>query len=129
MASQTVDRRVLRLIPARDGFNWHLDTEGNYWRAYHFIQNARTYDAATSPEQAFQAARAFGEFQKQLADLPAPRLHDTIPDFHHTPKRFAALEQAIAADVAGRALLAKAGDRLRPRSSIHRRPASRRRPA
>jgi hypothetical protein len=32
-------------------------------------------------------------------------LHDTIPDFHHTPKRFAALEQAIAADVAGRAIL------------------------
>jgi aminoglycoside phosphotransferase (APT) family kinase protein len=33
-------------------------------------------------------------------------LHDTIPDFHHTPKRFRALEQAIASDVAGRAILA-----------------------
>jgi len=42
-----------------------------------------------------------------LADLPAPRLHDTIPDFHHTPKRFAALEQAIGADVAGRVALAR----------------------
>jgi Ser/Thr protein kinase RdoA (MazF antagonist) len=40
--------------------------------------------------------------------MPAPRLHDTIPDFHHTPKRFAALQQAIALDVAGRAILAKA---------------------
>jgi hypothetical protein len=46
-------------------------------------------------------------FQKLLADLPAPRLHDTIPDFHHTPKRFAALEKAISADVANRAKLAK----------------------
>jgi hypothetical protein len=36
-----------------------------------------------------------------------PRLHDTIPDFHHTPKRFQILEKAIAADVAGRAILAK----------------------
>ena len=44
---------------------------------------------------------------KVLADLPAPRLHDTIPDFHHTPKRFAALEKAIAADVANRAKLAR----------------------
>ncbi len=43
-----------------------------------------------------------------LADLPAPRLHDTIPDFHHTPKRFAALEKAIEADAANRARLAKA---------------------
>jgi aminoglycoside phosphotransferase (APT) family kinase protein len=61
-----------------------------------------------SAEQAFKAARAFGEFQRQLADLPAPRLHDTIPDFHHTPKRFAALEAAIRADAAGRAKLARA---------------------
>jgi aminoglycoside phosphotransferase (APT) family kinase protein len=42
-----------------------------------------------------------------LIDMPAPRLHDTIFDFHHTPKRFAALEQAIALDAAGRAILAK----------------------
>jgi len=60
-----------------------------------------------SAGQAFQAARAFGQFQKWLADLPAPRLHDTIPDFHHTPKRFAALEKAIAADAANRAKLAQ----------------------
>jgi aminoglycoside phosphotransferase (APT) family kinase protein len=84
-----------------------VDAEGNYWRAYRFIKNARTYDAIESTGQAFQAARAFGNFQHQLADLPAPRLHDTILDFHHTPKRFAALERAIAADVAGRAILAK----------------------
>jgi aminoglycoside phosphotransferase (APT) family kinase protein len=100
-------RRVLCLIPARDGISWHVDAEGNHWRAYRFIGGARTYDAATSTAQAFQAAKAFGEFQHQLADLPAPALHETIPDFHNTPKRFAALEQAIAADVAGRAALAR----------------------
>ena len=89
---------MLTLIPARDGRNWHVDAEGETWRAYRFIEHARTYEAATSAGQAFQAARAFGHFQQQLASLPAPRLHETIPDFHHTPKRFAALEQAIAAD-------------------------------
>ena len=99
-------RRVLTLIPARDGRPWQVDADGNYWRAYLFIERARTYDAVESTEQAFQAARAFGKFQKLLVDLPAPRLHDTIPDFHHTPKRFMALEQAIALDVAGRAILA-----------------------
>ncbi len=98
------DRRALRLIPTRAGGVLHMDADGNYWRAYQFIENATTYNSVQCPEQAFQAARAFGEFQRMLADLPAPRLHDTIPDFHHTPKRFAALEQAIAADVAGRAV-------------------------
>ncbi len=101
------NRRVLTLIPARDGKAWHVDGEGNHWRAYRFIEGARTYDAVERPEQAFQAARAFGRFQRMLVDLPAPRLHDTIPDFHHTPKRFSALEQAIALDAAGRAILAK----------------------
>jgi len=97
------DRRALTLIPTRASGVLYVDADGNYWRAYRFIGNATTYNSVQSPEQAFQAARAFGEFQRMLADLPAPRLHDTIPDFHHTPKRFAALEQAIAADVAGRA--------------------------
>jgi Ser/Thr protein kinase RdoA (MazF antagonist) len=101
------ERRALHLVPARDGRNWHVDAQGETWRAYRFIENARTYETATSAGQAFQAARAFGEFQKQLADLPPPRLNETIPDFHSTPKRFAALEGAIAADVAGRAALAK----------------------
>jgi aminoglycoside phosphotransferase (APT) family kinase protein len=100
------DRRVLSLIPARDGCFWYVDADGSYWRAYRFIDKARSYDAVESTEQAFQAGRAFGQFQKLLANLPAPRLHDTIPDFHHTPKRFQALEQAITADVAGRAILA-----------------------
>ena len=100
-------RRVLTLIPTRSGGVLHVDETGDYWRAYLFIDNATTYNSVESSNQAFQAARAFGEFQRMLADLPAPRLHDTIPDFHHTPKRFATLEQAIAADAAGRVALAQ----------------------
>lgn len=97
------NRRVLTLIPTRSGGVLHVDENGDYWRAYLFIDHATTYNSVQSSDQAFQAAKAFGEFQRMLADLPAPRLHDTIPDFHNTPKRFAALEQAITADVAGRA--------------------------
>ena len=101
------DRRALSLIPARDGRNWHQDMQGETWRAYRFIENAHSHETATSAEQAYQAAHAFGSFQQQLASLAAPRLHETIPDFHHTPRRFAALQQAIAADVKGRAKLAQ----------------------
>jgi hypothetical protein len=100
-------RRVISLISNRDGRVLHIDGDGNYWRAYHFIDGAKTYDAVESPAQAFEAAKAFGHFQKLLVDLPEPRLNDTIPDFHHTPKRFAALQKAIEADIVGRASLAK----------------------
>ena len=34
-------------------------------------------------------------------------MHDTIPDFHHTPKRFARLEQALAEDAVQRAQQAR----------------------
>ena len=107
-ASQTdAARRALTLVPARDGKCFHRDAAGNFWRVFPFIANTRTVDVVESPAQAFAAARAFGQFQKLLADLPAPRLHETIPDFHHTLKRFAALEKAITADPFNRAASAK----------------------
>jgi Ser/Thr protein kinase RdoA (MazF antagonist) len=101
-------RRVLTLIPARDGHALHVDAEAGYWRAYRFIEGAHTYDAVESAQQAYQAARAFGRFQQLLVDLPAPLLHSTIPDFHNTPRRFAAFEQALAADAVGRAIHVRA---------------------
>lgn len=97
-----------RLIRTTDGRPYYRDGTGNFWRMYSFIENARTFDTVESPRQAFEAAKAFGRFQQSLADLPAPRLHETIPDFHHTPKRFAALQQAIAADAQNRAQSAAA---------------------
>src|SRR5690349_5837743 len=38
-------RRVLSLIPTRDNLCYHEDDEGNIWRAYLFIERARSYDA------------------------------------------------------------------------------------
>jgi Ser/Thr protein kinase RdoA (MazF antagonist) len=100
-------RRVLSLIPTRDGRAWHSDAENTYWRAYRFIEGARAYDTVDSTEHAYQAAKAFGRFQQMLVNLPAPRLHDTIPGFHDTPKRFSAFERALEADAANRALSGK----------------------
>jgi hypothetical protein len=96
------ERRVLRLIAARDGNLWHVDAQGGYWRAYWFIEGANTYDAVSSAGQAFEAARAFGGFQRQLADLPPPRLYESLPGFHDTARRFEVFERAVGADVAGR---------------------------
>lgn len=98
-----VDRKVLTLIPARDGSCRYVDPEGNYWRTYLFIEQAQTYDAIVSADQAREAARAFGRFQQQLADLPPPRLTETIPDFHDTRRRFDNLVRAVEADAANRA--------------------------
>ncbi|GAB4111873.1 MAG: phosphotransferase [Acidobacteriota bacterium] len=103
-----VSRRTLTVIPTRQGASFWRDAEGGYWRAYIFIEQARTWDTLQHAGQAYQAARAFGRFQKMLADLPPPPLHETIPDFHHGPKRYQAFERALAEDVRNRAIQARA---------------------
>ncbi|MBI3550690.1 MAG: aminoglycoside phosphotransferase family protein [Elusimicrobia bacterium] len=100
-------RRVLSLVPTRTGGYLHRDGEGNYWRAYVAIDGARTLAIVEDPGQARESGRAFGRFQTLLADLPAPRLKDTIPDFHNTPKRFCAFEASVAADAENRGAQAK----------------------
>jgi len=101
-------RRTLTCLPALDGKPYAIDAEGNLWRTYPFIEGARGYDEIECNEQAFQAAKAFGAFQNLTANLSGERLHETIPDFHHTPKRLEALEAAVKSDLAGRAADAQA---------------------
>ena len=100
-------RRALTLVRTRDGRTYHRDEAGGWWRCYLFIEGARTHDVIGSPRQAREAARAFGEFQRMLVDLPGGRLHETIPHFHDTRRRFEALRRAIEADVHGRAATAR----------------------
>ncbi len=96
-------RRTLTCIPAIDGKPFAIDALGNYWRVYPFIERATGYDEIETNDQAFQAAKAFGNFQKLAAGLGGERLHETIPDFHNTPKRLEALRTAIEADPLNRA--------------------------
>jgi hypothetical protein len=99
-------RRALRLIPTHQGKAWQVDPRGNRWRCYDFIEGATGHDVVRSPAQAEAAAKSFGAFQSLLADLPGERLHETIPDFHHTPSRFARFQAALAKDSHGRAAAA-----------------------
>ncbi len=87
-------RQVLTLIPTRDRRAFLHDKSGGAWRCYDFVEEARTYDLVEAPAQAREAAYAFGVFQSLLGDLPGPRLHETIPNFHHTRERF---ERLLAA--------------------------------
>jgi Ser/Thr protein kinase RdoA (MazF antagonist) len=98
-----VERRVLTLVRARDGRAFHVNGDGHVWRCYVFVEGARGYDVLADPEQAYAGARAFGVFQRLLADYAGPRLHETIPRFHDTPSRLAALERAVADDPCNRA--------------------------
>src|SRR5882724_10398976 len=98
-----VTRRSLTVIPARDGKSFFQNGDSEVWRTFVFVEGVETYESVQSPQQAYQAGRAFGQFQQLLVDLPGRRLFETIPDFHNTRKRFSALLQAIQQDRFNRA--------------------------
>lgn len=102
-SARDITRRSLVAIPTRDGKPLYRSRDGEYWRTFVFVEGVQTFESVQSPGQAFQAGRAFGEFQSLLVDLPGVRLHETIPEFHNTRKRFTALQQAIEKDHLGRA--------------------------
>lgn len=96
-------RETLTVILNKSGNPYYLDSENNYWRAYHFIVGATGYDEVKSDEDFYQSALTFGRFQCLLADYPAHTLHETIADFHNTKKRFFTFKEAIEKDICHRA--------------------------
>ncbi len=97
------NRETLNVIPTKAGMPYFVDSDGDYWRCYIFIENATSYDQVENPEDFYQSAVAFGNFQKLLADYPAETLHETIKGFHDTKARFEVFKKAVADDVCGRA--------------------------
>jgi Ser/Thr protein kinase RdoA (MazF antagonist) len=98
-----LERRCLTTIPTRSGAPFERDESGALWRAFSFIEGTRSADVPESPAQAEAAARAFGAFAAQLADLDPAAIGDSIPRFHDFGYRLANLEAASAADAHGRA--------------------------
>ena len=97
------DRETLNVIRTVDDMPYFVDSEGEYWRSYKFITDATSYDQVESPEDFYQSAVAFGNFQRLLAEYPAETLHETIEGFHDTKARFQVFKKAVEDDVCGRA--------------------------
>lgn len=97
------ERETLNLLLTHEGAPYFKDSIGCYWRVYHFITGATTFDLVEKPDDFYQSAVAFGNFQSLLSEYPAHTLHETIKDFHNTAVRFETFKKAVEADVRGRA--------------------------
>lgn len=91
-------RRVLTLVPARDGQWFTRDGDGAYWRLMEFIPGSHSYDQLGSADLALKAGTAFGGFCAMLADLPGAPLHETIRDFHNMRYRLQQYRDAVMTD-------------------------------
>ena len=96
-------RETLNVIKTRDGKNFYYSEEDGYWRLLVFVDRSISYDKVERPEQFYKSAVAFGNFQYLLRDYPADTLYETIVNFHNTPDRIRLFEEALKADVCGRA--------------------------
>ena len=99
---QDLGGQTLHIYPARGGSSFARGEKGGIWRCYNFIENCHTYDVVENTRQAYQAAKAFGSFQDLVSDMPLEAVTETIPDFHHTPKRYDRLMEVVLADSKGR---------------------------
>ena len=94
-------RAVMTVYPSLSGALYEKVGE-EYYRCYTFISDTVTYQAIENPQDFYNCAAAFGDFQRRLADYPAESLCETIVNFHNTESRFNNLLAAIEANKAGR---------------------------
>lgn len=95
-------RESLTVIPTKSGGSFYRDADGNVFRAYLFIEDAICYDTPTDPELFRASGLAFGHFLHLLSDYPADTLHETIPNFHNTARRYADFAEAVKKNAAGK---------------------------
>lgn len=87
----------IQMLKAIDG-KYYVEEGGDYFRMYRFLDYTMTFEKPEGMKTVKNAAEAFGRFHKNLSDLNAKKLGETIPHFHDTPKRYNDLLLAIKED-------------------------------
>ncbi len=96
------ERETLNVIKTKDGKGFYVDGYGDYWRSFVYIGDTVSLELPEDNNDFYQAAVAFGSFQKNLGDYPADTLFETIPDFHNTPVRYQNFLKAVEENASGR---------------------------
>ncbi|MDR2047144.1 MAG: aminoglycoside phosphotransferase family protein [Clostridiales bacterium] len=100
------ERGVLRLIYTKTKKSY-ICADGEYFRAFAFIDGATSFQRAESPELLREAGRAFGGFARLLDGFDAAKLYESIPRFHDTESRCGDFLRALKADRLNRAKTAE----------------------
>jgi thiamine kinase-like enzyme len=95
LGEENIDKKVLTLVRAKDNNLYAEDDDGNFWRVYYYIEGTRSYDIVETKQQAYKGGKAFGRFQKLLADIKGGPLNETIPQFHDVDMRLGNFDAAV----------------------------------
>jgi Ser/Thr protein kinase RdoA (MazF antagonist) len=78
--------KMPRVLATKDGKDYYLDTDGNFWRALSYIHGAQSFNIINDIHHAREVGHALGMFQYLINDLPIHRLADTLVGFHVMPR-------------------------------------------
>lgn len=108
LSKQSADERsVLRPVRTEKQKSYFKNSDGSYWRVYHFVEDSVCLQKPNTPRDFFESAVAFGTFQQMLKDFPVSMLHETLPDFHNTAKRYRDFRTVLEQDPMDRARFVK----------------------
>lgn len=96
------NRETLSLIENKNGTRYYKEPNGDFYRAYNFIEDATCYQTVT-PELFYSSAKAFGKFAKELNGFDPKNMFDTIENFHNTADRYKKFEASLEKNASGRA--------------------------
>ncbi len=102
---EDVSRRVLTIKYFYDDKGRHTyfkDRNGECWRVYLKISNAKSFERMENSSMAELAGRAFGKFHESLSGFNASSLIEVLPGFHNTPMRIENFINKIELDRVGR---------------------------
>lgn len=89
--------KIPHVLSTLDGRDHQLDSNGSFWRALDFIDDANTFDTVQDLEHAYEVGFALGFFHLLIADIAARDLADTLVGFHVTPRYLAQYDAVPAA--------------------------------
>jgi hypothetical protein len=95
IGEKEISNHVMKLVETKNSKYYYVDNKNDYWCTTLFIKNAYTAEYVETDEQAYQAAKAFGRFQKLLIDADVSSYKDSIPNFHNLESRLVAFNNAI----------------------------------
>ena len=101
-SAQDAVNKVLTPVATKLGTYYYTDEEKTNWRVFVYIPDSRIYDVVSSKKIAFEAGKAFGNFQSQLSDYPASQIFEVLPRFHDAERRLGDFMLAVKENKAGR---------------------------
>jgi len=97
LAKLAPDYLFVAPIHTQDRRTLVLDEQGRPWRLFDYVVDSYAMDEATTVDQAFRAAAAFGKLTKLLKDVNVAEYAPTIDRFHDLSYRYQQFKEALLA--------------------------------